>query len=146
MSSKPNPATLREALLSKVRRVGECWQWTASTTAGYGQITYRQKRYLAHRAAAVELGGMSIGPGQMVCHHCDNRACINPQHLYVGDAKTNRRDALQRKRWSHPRAKARACSRGHEYKPGSYRTDKDGSRSCRVCHREWKQEYRRTRT
>lgn len=141
MSCKPNPLPLRDVLLSKIRVVRGCWEWTGAMSSGYGQLTYQQKHMLAHRAAAEILGGMCT-KNKMVCHHCDNRACINPDHLYVGDAKDNRRDALERDRWRHPWGKREACTAGHKYGPNSYRIAKDGSRVCRICMRDHTRNWR----
>ena len=55
------------------------------------------KAYKAHRLALV-LTGIEIPKGALVCHHCDNKACVNPDHLYVGDRHTNARDSVARGR------------------------------------------------
>jgi hypothetical protein len=45
-----------------------------------------------------------IPDGMWVLHHCDNRRCVNPDHLYIGDVKDNSRDAVVRgrHRWQQP--------------------------------------------
>ncbi len=46
----------------------------------------------------------------MVCHHCDNRPCVRPEHLYLGDATTNSADAVARDRIRPPFGEAHhAC-------------------------------------
>lgn len=79
--------------------VSECWNWTASTQGGYGQIklpgTRRQIR--AHRLSYLR----NVGPipeGKMVLHRCDNRRCCNPEHLFLGDAGGNARDMKSKDR------------------------------------------------
>lgn len=94
-----------------VKAGDECWNWTGKINAsGYGIIVDRKREWLAHRIA-LAMVGRRPPPDRMVCHHCDNRACCNPAHLYLGDAKLNARDRDQRDRgnWrsgeQHGRAK-----------------------------------------
>ena len=119
-----------------------CWIWMgALDKSGYGHLTFNGKHMRAHRASYESHNNPGIKP-LLVCHKCDVRECVNPSHLYSGDYKDNRRDMLERSGWSHPFGRRNACSKGHEYQDGSFRIDSDKSRSCKVCHREWKQAYR----
>lgn len=122
-----------------------CWEWTGALNGtGYGQLTYKGKHMTAHRfsfSALVE----PIRDGMWVLHHCDNRRCVNPRHLYQGTPIDNRADALNRNRWANPLAARTACGRGHSYANGEYRIASDGSRECRVCNREYKRAYRAAR-
>lgn len=68
-----------------------CWEWTGTRQpAGYGTISYRGKQILAHRASWILEHGEE--PTQWVLHRCDNRACVRPDHLFLGDALANAQD------------------------------------------------------
>lgn len=75
-----------------------CWDWTrARLAAGYGQVSYKGRRMLAHRLSYEVYYG-AVPDGVMVCHGCDNPGCINPKHLFLGDAKVNLLDAISKGR------------------------------------------------
>lgn len=75
-----------------------CWEWTASrNNRGYGVIGFKGEQYLAHRFSYMIFQG-AIPEGKLICHHCDNPKCVNPDHLYAGTAKDNRVDNLLRGR------------------------------------------------
>lgn len=118
----------------------DCWEWTGALSRGYGQITYFGKHFTAHRFALSVLRE-PIKPGAWVLHHCDNRLCINPDHLYQGTPIDNRRDMLERNRWGHKWSLRSSCAAGHLYGENFYRA-RDGSRVCRTCQRDSQRAYR----
>lgn len=86
-----------------------CWEWQASLgNHGYGQLTFRQQKFTAHRVSW-ELHFGSIPDGLCVLHRCDNRKCCNPNHLFLGTRKENLQDMTDKGRRvrgsSHGRAK-----------------------------------------
>src|SRR3990167_808868 len=64
---------------------------------GYPVLTANHKHYLAHRLAYEVFVG-PIPKGMWVLHKCDNRACIKPDHLWLGTPKDNIDDMMRKGR------------------------------------------------
>lgn len=85
-----------QAFASNIEKSSDCWNWIGALGPdGYGRITYSGKQYRPHVLSMI-LSGVEPRKGEMVCHRCDNKRCVNPNHLYLGNAKTNSRDAVER--------------------------------------------------
>lgn len=114
--SKPNTP---ESFWAKVTKSADdqCWEWQgAKTSAGYGNLSWHGKHVQAHRMAyALSKGGVALETGfrvlgraksykRFVLHKCDNRACCNPNHLFLGSMRANQLDAYRKGRKVQPRS------------------------------------------
>jgi hypothetical protein len=79
-----------------------CWEWQRGRNRdGYGRIFRGRKKgqsALAHRVMFELVSNRALTAESLVCHHCDNPPCCNPEHLYLGTPKQNVGDMLLRGR------------------------------------------------
>lgn len=87
-----------------------CWLWKGNHRGEYGKITRRVEgtkyRQSAHIASYQYYKG-AIPNGLLVCHSCDNKPCMNPDHLWLGTNRDNQIDAarkgISQKSWTRYR-------------------------------------------
>ena len=75
----------------------DCWEWQANLGKGYGMFWFGKDSIVAHRVSWMMLRG-PIPEGMNVLHRCDNRKCVNPNHLFIGTQSDNVCDMLSKGR------------------------------------------------
>lgn len=80
-----------------------CWNWKQGRFSnGYGAFSECGRTRKAHRGAWEAVNG-PIPEGMLICHHCDNPQCVNPEHLFLGTGADNMNDKVRKGRANAPR-------------------------------------------
>lgn len=116
---------------SRVNKSIKCWEWIGHRDSkGYGKFHFKNKPESAHRVSFLIHNGI-IPKGLYVLHKCDNRACVKPDHLYLGTQTDNMRDMYAKGRGPH-QSKTH-CLRGHSFSGYNLMINTKGHRVCRTC-------------
>lgn len=84
----------KERFWKRVQKTNYCWIWKGSDTGhGYGTFHFKGKAYVAHRFSWLLKYGTFTK--NLTLHKCNNRRCVNPDHLYDGTAKDNTGDIIK---------------------------------------------------
>lgn len=79
-----------------------CWLWQGTKEKkGYGVLGKKKKQYRVHRVSAYCFSGTEMDPSMFICHRCDVKNCINPDHLFSGTHQDNMDDGKMKNRFSH---------------------------------------------
>ena len=94
-------ATPQERFWKKVVKTEGCWEWIgAVTSTGYGVFQKGRRGEMLHKAHrfSYEFHFGAIPENRLVLHTCDNKRCVCPSHLEIGDHSKNIKDAWDRGR------------------------------------------------
>lgn len=139
--------TLLDRFESKFKKTsdGTCWIWIGSiwrNSSGYGAFYTGQNNVQAHRVS-YELYKGPIPEGLLVLHTCDNRICVNPDHLYVGTNTDNMIDRGIRNPDSWCSNFKTVCKWGHPLSGANLGVSSvTGVRWCKECCKLRQREYR----
>jgi hypothetical protein len=89
-------------ILSEYNKVTGCLEVVSHSLDRYGypRVKRRGVGHSAHRVVWMEMHG-DIPPSTYVCHSCDNRRCINTDHLFLGTMYDNINDMIAKRRHTH---------------------------------------------
>lgn len=78
------------------RTNGDCWLWTGQRTrSGYGTFGIAKRTSAGAHRYSYRIHKGEIGVGMFVCHRCNTKLCVNPDHLYLAAPLQNSRDAAK---------------------------------------------------
>jgi len=120
---------------------GPCQDCEGPLHNGYGRGSWQGRKMNASRAAWFNAHG-PLPSKIYVLHHCDNRACLNLNHLYAGSPGDNARDRDRRKRG--PQSRKTHCPQGHVLVDLPYKFADSSKRWCPVCRADQAERYRET--
>lgn len=117
-----------------------CWIWTGNLDFyGYGRFCYKRKSYRSSRAAFLIF--KNIDPKKLnACHKCDNPACANPDHLFLGTQKQNMEDCFLKKRTAYGQKNGMSKLKEEDI-PNIFKLAKEG-----YLHREIAEKYNVSRS
>lgn len=142
------PKPISERFWEKVDKSGDCWLWTAALSPeGYGTLSVggRGEGMVSAHRVSWQLAFGPIPVDKEVCHHCDVRPCVRPDHLFLGTRKDNMIDCSNKGRTSWQQRER--CVNGHPFDGPhviiKYSANGRPFRRCLLCARAASVRYRK---
>lgn len=101
MWASPEIIEATKAKLARYTKLTDsgCMEWQRGLNMhGYGETSVCNGKIKAHRLSWALANGRMPFIGMEICHTCDNRKCINPEHLFEGTPKDNQQDSIKKSR------------------------------------------------
>jgi hypothetical protein len=103
---------IQDRFWSKVNKTDNCWEWTGGLNQnGYGEFNPYCKNIKAHRFSFQNHHNRLIQEGLCIMHICDNRKCVNPNHLSEGTHQDNMIDMCNKGRGNKPKGEKHHLSK-----------------------------------
>lgn len=101
MKSGPKEKPPLERFWNNVTKTDGCWLWSDPAINRYGVLWLgKGKGQLSAHRFSYQLHHGEIPRGWVICHKCDVKNCVNPEHLYAGTHEDNTRDIVERGRFA----------------------------------------------
>lgn len=97
------------------RNENGCLIWPGVKSKGYAAASYQNRPIRISRLLLERKLGRPLKPKHLACHSCDNRACLNEEHLFEGTYGENNRDSYRKGRrrgWTHHATEIRLIAEG----------------------------------
>ena len=129
---------MKHLILNRIKKLNSgCWIWQGYLDKdGYGKLQINNKRDRAHRWS-YKIFKKDVSKDILICHHCDNPSCVNPNHLFSGTQKDNMQDAVKKNRMScgekhFSKINPQLVSRGKKHSKIMKKVSAKGEKHCRA--------------